>query len=107
MSESTVVQIFDHPYRIASAGADAEAIEKAAALLDERMRRIADKARRRVPLELAILAAMEIADEVIRHEDRREQLLSDADERISRFTRKLEGETGAESDSGEDPTPRF
>jgi cell division protein ZapA (FtsZ GTPase activity inhibitor) len=89
-----VVRIFDHQYRIGSATADTGAIEKAAFLLDERMRQIAENMTRRVPLEVAILAAMEIADEVLRFRNKREQLLSEADERISRFTRKLEDETG-------------
>jgi len=100
----TVVKIFDHQYRIGSASADAGVIEQAAAFLDERMRRIAGNMRRRVPLEVAILAAMEIADEVLRFRDRREQLLSEADERISRFTRELEDRTAGSDDP---PTPRF
>ncbi len=106
MSEQTrtVVKIFDHQYRIGSASAGTEAIEKVAAFLDERMHQIAGNVRRRVPLEIAILAAMEIADEILRFGDRREQLLSEADERISRFTRKLEDGTGTSDD---EPTPRF
>lgn len=106
MSEKsrTVVQIFDHQYRIGSASADSGAIEQAAAFLDERMRQIAGTVKRRVPLEVAILAAMEIADEVLQSRNRHEQLLTEADERISRFTRKLEDETGS---SGDGPTPRF
>ena len=105
----TVVQIFDHRYRLASASADASYIQEAAAFLDERMRQIASVTRRKVPLEIAIVAAMEIADEVLQARDRREQLLSDADERISRFTRKLEdGSTGdLLGDQEEAPPPRF
>ena len=100
----TVVKIFDHQYRIGSASADAGAIEQAAAFLDERMRQIAGNVKKRVPLEVAILAAMEIADEVLRFRNRREQLLSEADERISRFTRELEDKT---ADSDDPPGPRF
>ena len=99
----TVVKIFDHQYRIGSASADTGAIQKAAAFLDERMRQIAGKVKRRVPLEVAILAAMEIADEVLRFRNRREQLLSEADERIGRFTRKLEDGTAG----SDPPSPRF
>ncbi len=106
MSEKTrtVVKIFDHQYRIGSTSVDTGAIQDAATFLDGRMRKIAGTIKRRVPLEVAILAAMEIADEVLRSRNRREQLLTEADERISRFTRKLEDETG---DSGEAPSPRF
>ena len=100
----TVVKIFDHQYRIGSASTDAGAIEQAATFLDERMRQIAGNVKRRVPLEVAILAAMEIADEVLRFRNRREQLLSEADERINRFTRKLEDRTAGSDDP---PAPRF
>ena len=100
----TVVKIFDHQYRSGSASADAGAIEQAAAFLDERMRQIAGNVKKRVPLEVAILAAMEIADEVLRFRNRREQLLSEADERVSRFTRKLEDGTAGSDDP---PAPRF
>ena len=106
-SPGTVVTIFDQSFRIGSASSDAEAIREAAAFLDDRMRQVAVAARRRVPLEVAIVAAMEIADEVLSERDRRDQLLSDADERISHFTRRLEGgsDSPPESDSG--PAPRF
>jgi len=100
----TVVKIFDHQYRIGSASADAGAIQQAADFLDERMRQIAGNVKKRVPLEVAILAAMEIADEVLRFRNRREQLLSEADERVSRFTRKLEDGTAGSDDP---PAPRF
>ena len=100
----TVVKIFDHQYRIGSASADAGAIQQAATFLDERMRQVAGSVKRRVPLEVAILAAMEIADEVLRFRNRREQLLSEADESISRFTRKLEDGTAGSDDS---PALRF
>ena len=101
---TTVVKISDHQYRIGSASADAGAIQQAAAFLDERMRQIAGNVKKRVPLEVAILAAMEIADEVLRFRNRREQLLCEADERVSRFTRKLEDGTAGSDDP---PAPRF
>jgi cell division protein ZapA (FtsZ GTPase activity inhibitor) len=102
---NTIVQIFGHQYRIASDSADASYVEEAAALLDGRMRQVASSTRRKVPLEIAIQAAMEIADEVLKARGQRDQMLSDADERISRFTRKLED--GADSPADDEPKPRF
>ena len=105
----TIVQIFGNQYRIGSASADPGHIRGAATLLDERMRSVATSCRRKVPLEIAILAAMEIADEVLQARNAKDQLLTEADERISRFTRKLEGGTGDLFDRGDisPPAPRF
>jgi cell division protein ZapA (FtsZ GTPase activity inhibitor) len=88
--ESTIVTIFGHQYRIAADAPDARHVEVVAALLDSRMRRIAASTRRKVALEIAIQAAMEIADEVLKARDKRDQLLTGVDEHLSRFTRKLE-----------------
>lgn len=104
--ESTIVTIFGHQYRIAADAADVKHMEAVAGLLDGRMRRIATSTRRKVAVEIAIQAAIEFADEVLRIREERDRLLTGADEHISRFTRKLED--GASTDllaSGEDPAP--
>lgn len=109
--ESTIVMIFGHQYRIAAEEADTKHVEAVASLLDSRMRRIAASSRRKVALEIALQAAMEIADEVLRARDKRQQLLTDADEHLNRFTRKIEDGASAPDlltggdDSGQ--TPRF
>ena len=109
--ESTIVTIFGHQYRIAADAADARHVEVVADLLDSRMRRIASSSRRKVALEIAIQAAMEIADEVLRARVKRDQLLTDADEHLSRFTRKLEDGASAPDlltgSDGSAATPRF
>lgn len=104
--ESTIVTIFGHQYRIAADAADAKHMEAVAGLLDGRMRRIATSTRRKVAVEIAIQAAIEFADEVLRIREERDRLLTGADEHLSRFARKLED--GASTDllaSGEDPAP--
>lgn len=105
----TIVQIFGNQYRIGSASAGVGQIRDAATLLDERMRAVAVSCRRKIPLEIAILAAMEIADEILQARNAKDQLLTEADERISRFTRKLEGGTGDLFDRGgiSPAAPRF
>lgn len=85
-----IVQIYDQPFRIGSSSTDDDQIRHAAAYLDEKMRKLASHRGRGVALELAILAAMEIADEMLIAQQRREQVLADADERIDRFTQTLE-----------------
>ena len=108
--ESTIVTIFGHQYRIAADAADAKHVEAVAALLDNCMRRISTSTQRKVAVEIAIQAAMEFADEVLRAREERDRLLAGADEHLSRFARKLED--GASTDllaGGEDPAaaPRF
>ena len=97
---SKLVRVFDREYRIAGqSGADGDNpssqnhsnhIEEAASYLDETMRRMAGAARRRSPLDLAILAAMEIAREVLSVRSGNESLLDEADEQIGQFTRRLD-----------------
>lgn len=103
--ESTVVTIFGHQYRIAADAADTKHVETVAGLLDSRMRRIATSTRRKVAVEVAIQAAMEFADEVLRAREERDRLLTGADEHLSRFTRKLEDGASSNLLAGEDPAP--
>ncbi|MFH1568994.1 MAG: cell division protein ZapA [Gemmatimonadota bacterium] len=100
----TVVRIYGHSYKIGSDQDGAEYIEQAAAYLDGKMRGAAQASGRRNPLEIAIQAAMEIADEVLTARRQKDSLLNQADERIDSFARRLEtradlfgpGESGAE-----------
>ena len=55
---------------------------------------MADAAGRRSPLDLAILAAMEIAREVLSVRSGNESLLDEADEQIGKFTRRLDDQFG-------------
>lgn len=87
---SLVVDIYDQSFRLGSSSTNDEQIREAAAYLDEKMRKIAASRGRGVALELAILAAMEVAEEMLSAKQRRERLLADADERIGRFTQSLE-----------------
>ena len=62
---STLVTIFDHSLKIASDSADSARIVKAADYLDQMMRSAAKVSGRRSALDIAILAALEIAEEVL------------------------------------------
>ena len=114
---STIVTIYDHSFKIASDSADSDRIAKAADYLDQMMRSAAESAGKRSPLDIAILAAMEIAEEMLGVRSEKESLLSEADERISSFTRRLEDKdsTSADDSTSQDreddsippPHPRF
>lgn len=100
------VKIFNQTYRLATnRDRDAEYIQRAAAYLDEKMREAAEHASHRAPLDIAILAALTIAEEVIKEQQKKDALLNETDEQIDSFTQKLNcEETSAD---GESPSPRF
>lgn len=84
------VQIFDHTYQLTSDDRDPQYIERAAQYLDDKMRQAASVLGQRAPLDIAILAAMEIAEEVIEAQRKKARLLEEADRRLDAFTRRLE-----------------
>ncbi len=113
---STLVRIFNHQYNVASDEGDGERVERVASYLDEKMHDAAMSSGKTAPLEVAVMAAMEIAHEVLVGRSKKEDLLDQADERISSFTKRLEsgGESGTppQTDAdGDDPpaegTARF
>ena len=101
-----LVQIYDHQFRLGSDSRDPEYIQKAAAYLDGKMLRTAHEAGKRSPFEIAIIAAMEIAGEVLEERTKTEHMLNKADERLNSFTERLESQSGsAESVGPEKPDP--
>ena len=103
------VQIYDRTYRLSSEDQDSQYIARAAEYLDQKMKESAKGADPRRPLDIAILAAVNIAEEVLEARGKKEGLLSEADQRISRFTRLLEDQTGSTSANDKDepdPPPR-
>jgi len=94
MKNTTLVSILGRSYRISSDSDNPEYIERAAAYLDTRMREAAGSSARRAPLEQAVLAAMEIADQVLEERRKREDLLDIAEARIDSFASRLEQRAG-------------
>ena len=84
------VQIFNQTYRLGSDEKDVRYIRRAAAYLDKKMRGMAHGSRS--PLDVAVVAAMEIAEEVLQARRQKSRLLDDTDQRISGFTRRLQEE---------------
>ena len=103
--DGVLVQIFDYQFRLGSDSREPEYIEKAAAYLDEKMRLAAEEAGKRSPFEIAILAAMEIAEEVLEERGKTERMLNQADERLSSFTERLESHGGSTQELVEPEEP--
>ena len=104
-----LISVLGRSYRIASDSATPAYAEKAAAYLDTRMREAAASSGRRAPLELAVLAAMEIADQVLEERRKKEDLLDAAEARIDSFASRLEQRSGllGAGDGGAGPTSRL
>lgn len=101
----TAVQIYNQTYRLGSDQANSQSIKQAAAYLDKKIREAASVTGHRPLLDLAVLAAMEIAEEVLKERRKKETLLSEADRRISNFTRRLEDQAGDLPPSSDPPAP--
>lgn len=101
----TSVQIFNQTYRLGSDQASSQSIKQAAAYLDKKIREAASVTGHRPLLDLAVLAAMEIAEEVLRERRKKDALLSEADRRISNFTRRLEDQGNDPAAEGGPPAP--
>jgi len=89
VSDPITVQIFNQSFRISADLEDPEYVKKAASYLDNKMREASSSGARR-PLDVAIMAAMNIAEEVLAARAKKEALLSKADQRIGDFTRLLD-----------------
>lgn len=84
------VCIYNQTYQLVnSEDQNPEYIRLAAAHLDEKMQQTAAKVGNRSPLDIAILAALDIAEEVIRARQHKDALLDRADARIDSFTQLL------------------
>jgi cell division protein ZapA (FtsZ GTPase activity inhibitor) len=108
VSNPITVQIFNQNFRISADLEDPEYVKQAASYLDNKMREASTSGARR-PLDVAIMAAMNIAEEVLAARAKKEALLSKADQRIGDFTRLLDDQPAAQnkpqaaaSDKGDD-----
>ncbi|MFA6109781.1 MAG: cell division protein ZapA [Candidatus Latescibacterota bacterium] len=102
-SRIVTVEIFGRTYQFTSDDRDPEYVARAAKYLDEKMRQAAAAVGDRAPVDVAVLAAMEIAQEVLDARNRKAGLLDEADRRLDDVTRRI-------SEKGEatpPPSPRF
>ena len=107
--EVVAVEIFNQKYRLSSNDKkDSSYIEQAANYLDEKMREAAKNAgKHQSTADIAILAALEIAKEVLEARQRKENLETKAGAKVQSITEQInqeKSETDGESSISE---PRF
>ena len=106
-SQSVAVRIYNQTYHLVnSEDQDSEYIRLAAAYLDEKMQQIAATSGPRGPLDIAILAALNIAEEVLSARQHKDALIDRADARIDSFTQLLSDDSSA-TDSPSTDVKRF
>ena len=99
------VQIFNQTYPISTENEDPEYVKQVAEYLDRKMHEAAATVGQRAPLDIAILAALNVADEVLSERGKKDALLTEADKRIGNFARLLEDSSADEED--QQPPSRF
>jgi len=90
---STTVTIFGQDYTVRG-GADPAYVREIADLVDERMRQVAQTSSQITSLRVAILAALNIADELLQERAGRSRSVEDLRERAERLAQSLEESCG-------------
>jgi len=83
------VNIYGNEYPIKS-DADPEYIKRVAKYVDQKMREIAHKVDNRTALEVAILAALNITDELLQEKADKDKTVADIEDRTAELTEWLE-----------------
>jgi cell division protein ZapA len=94
--ESVTVTIFGKEYTL-KGGADAEYVQEVAAFVDQRMSEVARNAAVVSMDRVAILAAVNIADELFREQQKRMETAATLEDRSLHLTRLLIQEVGEEA----------
>jgi cell division protein ZapA len=91
----TQVEIFGQTYNVRASEGDASYVHELARFVDTRMREVAERAATVDSTKLAILAALNISDDLYQHEKRRRSDPSDARARAERIIRRIDEALGA------------
>ncbi len=83
------VSIYGNEYPIKS-DADPEYIKRVAKYVDQKMREIAHKVDNRTALEVAILAALNITDELLQEKADKDKTVAEVEDRTAELTEWLE-----------------
>ena len=106
-AQPVAVRIYNQTYRLVnSEGQNPEYIRLAAAYLDEQMQQIAATIGRRGALDIAILAALNIAEEVLRARQHKDALINRVDARLDSFTQLL-SDDATDADNPSTDAKRF
>ena len=98
--ESVTVTIFGKEYTL-KGGADSEYVQEIAAFVDERMNEVARNSTVASTARVAILAAVNIADELFREQQKKLESVATLEDRSIQITRLLTREIGDDR-SGQD-----
>jgi cell division protein ZapA len=93
---TVTVTIYGHEYTLRGE-ADAEYVEKVAVYVDRKMNEVAENSSAMSTTKVAILAAINVADELFRERQKRHEALSMLDEKTGHIARLLEQEVGESS----------
>ncbi|MBA4378447.1 MAG: cell division protein ZapA [Gemmatimonas sp.] len=88
---SVTVSIYGRDYTL-KGEAEAAYVQKVAALVDQKMREIADQSALASTSKVAILVAVNLADELLRERQKHQQALALLDERTGQITAFLDKE---------------
>ncbi len=99
--KSVTVTIYGQAYTL-KGGADSDYVQEVAAFVDERMREVSDSSSVASTAKVAILAAINIADELFREQQKRIQGMATLEDRSVQIARLLSHEKDKEADK--DPT---
>ncbi len=103
--ESVTVSIFGQEYTL-KGDTDSDYVQKVAQFVDERMNEVASNSTVASTAKVAILAAVNIADELFREQQKRLESAVSLEDRSAQLSRLLSQEVGADgSDIGKDSLP--
>ncbi len=97
--ESVTVNIFGQEYTL-KGDADSDYVQKVAQFVDERMNEVARNASVASTAKVAILAAVNIADELFREQQKRLESMVTLEDRSVQLTRLLAKEVGGDGTGG-------
>jgi len=90
---SVTVTIYGHEYTL-KGEADSDYVQKVSGFVDRKMKEVADNSSVASTAKVAILAAINIADELFRERQKRHEALAMLDERTGQIAELLEREVG-------------
>lgn len=93
-TESVTVTIFGKSYTL-KGGDDSDYVQEVAAFVNERMNEVAKSSAVTSTAKVAILAAVNIADELFREQQRRLQTMATLEDRSDQIAHLLDQEVGA------------
>ncbi len=84
------VEIFDQTYNVQAEGEEEALLRKVASLVDEKMRTVAESTRQVDSTRVAVLTALNIADELFAARKRLEEIEGPLRQRVQRCVRLVE-----------------